>query len=55
MLVLGQPREKFNADWLPAKIEFNKQSNNDPTYEKRTRPMSRRHARQPGAAVAPGA
>ena len=40
VLVLGQPRNKFNPNWLPAKIAFNTQSNNDPTYEKRTRPMS---------------
>ena len=40
LLVLGQPRDRFDSSWLPSKIAFNKQSNNDPTYEKRTRPMS---------------
>lgn len=40
VLVLGQARDTFDASWLPSKIAFNTQSNNDPTYEKRTRPMS---------------
>lgn len=39
VLVLGQRRDKFDSSWLPSGIEFNNQSNNDPTYEKRTRPM----------------
>jgi beta-galactosidase len=39
VLVLSQPGNKFDASWLPRQIDFPKTSNNDPTYEKRQRPM----------------
>lgn len=39
VLVLSQSRAKFDTAWLPSAIEFPRTSLNDPTYEKRERPM----------------